>query len=128
MLHHKLQDMRKNRNLTLQQVADRSNHPLSTVSRVFSGETASPGFLLIRDIVYAMDGSLDDLADAKAAPPTPAPQTPAVQLDTSPAKENKTLQVLLICVLSLCCLLLLLVIAALAYDFLNKRVGFFWLD
>lgn len=130
MLHHKLQDMRKKRNLTLQYVADRSGHPLSTVSRVFSGETASPGFIIVRDIVYAMEGSLDDLADAKAATPAPVPQpSTAPNPPSDPvAKENKTLRILLGCFLGLCCLLLLLIIVALVVDFLNRRLGFFWLD
>ena len=34
-----------------------------TVTRIFSGETYAPGIDKLRDIVYAMGGSLDDVLD-----------------------------------------------------------------
>lgn len=65
MLCDELKALREKRKMTNQQISDASGVPLSSVNRVFSGQTDNPGFLLIRDIVVAMKGSLDEIAGIK---------------------------------------------------------------
>lgn len=42
-------------------IAEKKRLSERTVSRIFSGETTAPGIDILRDIVYAMGGSLDDI-------------------------------------------------------------------
>ena len=42
MLHHKLTDLKEKRGLTNQQISNKSGVPLSTVTRVFNGQTDNP--------------------------------------------------------------------------------------
>ena len=65
MLCDDLKALREKRKMTNQQISDASGVPLSSVNRVFSGQTDNPGFLMIRDIVVAMKGSLDEIAGIK---------------------------------------------------------------
>lgn len=65
MLCDELKSLREKRKMTNQQISEASGVPLSSVNRVFSGQTDNPGFLLIRDIVVAMKGSLDEIAGIK---------------------------------------------------------------
>lgn len=65
MLCDDLKALREKRKMTNQQISDASGVPLSSVNRVFSGQTDNPGFLMIRDIVIAMKGSLDEIAGIK---------------------------------------------------------------
>lgn len=65
MLCDELKALREKRKMTNQQISDASGVPLSSVNRVFSGQTDNPGFLLIRDIVVSMKGSLDEIAGIK---------------------------------------------------------------
>lgn len=60
-----LKQLKSQSGLTSQQIADRSGIPLSTVSRILSGETGSPTFLTISALVRAMGGSLDEIAFGK---------------------------------------------------------------
>lgn len=59
MLCHKLSQLKEQRGLTNQQIADISGVPLSTVTRVFNGQTDNPNYRTVADIVIAMHGSLD---------------------------------------------------------------------
>ena len=45
------------------QIAEATGIPESTIKRIFSGDTYAPGIDKLRDIVYAMGGSLDDILD-----------------------------------------------------------------
>lgn len=65
MLCDELKSLREKRKMTNQQISDASGVPLSSVNRVFSGQTDNPGFLMIRDIVIALEGSLDEIAGIK---------------------------------------------------------------
>lgn len=61
MLHIKLTQMKQKRGLTNQQIAEKSKEPLSTVTRVLNGETENPSYRTVVNIVFAMDGSLDEI-------------------------------------------------------------------
>ena len=59
----KLKDLKKRSGMSTKQIADKTNMSERTVTRIFSGETYAPGLDKLRDIVYAMGGSLDDILD-----------------------------------------------------------------
>lgn len=66
MLNDKLKELKDAKGLTVQAISDKSGVPASTVSRILSGQTESPYFANITDMVVAMGGSLDDLVGIKA--------------------------------------------------------------
>lgn len=45
----------------MQQIADKSKVPISTVERILNGKTENPSFDAVTDIVTAMNGSVDVL-------------------------------------------------------------------
>ena len=57
----KLVQMKKASGLTVQQIADQSGVPASTINRMLSGQTEEPTFSNIAKVVKAMNGSLDEL-------------------------------------------------------------------
>lgn len=57
-----LNDLKKQKNLSWQEISDLSNIPQQTIRNVFSGETPNPGINTIIPIVVAMDGSPDEMA------------------------------------------------------------------
>lgn len=59
----KAKELRKRSGMTNKQIAEKANMSERTVTRIFSGETYAPGIDKLRDIVYAMGGSLDDILD-----------------------------------------------------------------
>lgn len=59
----KLKDLKKRSGMSTKQIADKTNMSERTVTRILSGETYAPGIDKLRDIVYAMGGSLDDILD-----------------------------------------------------------------
>lgn len=50
-------------NLSINEISNMTNIPVSTVSRVFSGKTENPSFETIAAIARAMNVSLDELAE-----------------------------------------------------------------
>ena len=61
-----LKELRKQTKMSYKQIADMTNLPERTVSRIFSGDTDNPYADTLHRIVVALDGSLDDiLADTK---------------------------------------------------------------
>ena len=59
----KLKDLKKRSGMSTKQIAEKADMSERTVTRIFSGETYAPGIDKLRDIVYAMGGSLDDILD-----------------------------------------------------------------
>ena len=71
----KLKDLKKRSGMTTKQIADKAKMSERTVTRIFSGDTYAPGIDKLRDIVYAMGGSLDDILDeSDFRVPTPEAQ------------------------------------------------------
>lgn len=56
-----LKQMRIKAGMTLEQVSKKSGVPMSTISRISSGETKDPSFSTIIALVEAMGGNLSDL-------------------------------------------------------------------
>ena len=68
MLLAYLNELKKESKKSLQNIADGCDMPLSTVSRIFSGDTANPTFNNIMSIVTYLGGSLDELAGISSQP------------------------------------------------------------
>ncbi|MBQ2241498.1 MAG: helix-turn-helix transcriptional regulator [Clostridia bacterium] len=81
----KAKELRKRSGMTNKQIAEKANMSERTVTRIFSGETYAPGIDKLRDIVYAMGGSLDDILDESDFR-VPTPMVEALK------NENTTLQ------------------------------------
>ena len=67
MIIDKLTELKNRRNLTNQQISDLSGVPLSTVTRIFNGQTDNPNIQTVADIVSAMGGSVDEILGLKPA-------------------------------------------------------------
>lgn len=63
MLADSLKQMRKTAGMTLEEVSKKSGVPMSTISRISSGETKEPAVTTVMALVKAMGGSMDDLTD-----------------------------------------------------------------
>lgn len=66
-----LKELKKSSGLTLEQIAEKSKVPESTVKRMFSGKNEPSASTLFR-VVYAMGGSLDDILSDTSAVIAPA--------------------------------------------------------
>ena len=62
MILAKLEELKAQKGLTNQQIADLSGVPLSTVTRVFNGQTDNPNIQTLEDIVKGMGVRLKILA------------------------------------------------------------------
>ena len=80
MILAKLQELKAQKNLTNQQIADLSGVPLSTVTRIFNGQTDNPNIQTVEDIVNAMGGSLDEITGIKQVGDKFAPDDNLIQL------------------------------------------------
>lgn len=61
-----LKELKKGKGMTVKQIAEATNLPERTVTRIFSGDTDNPYVDTLYRIVVVLDGSLDDvLADSK---------------------------------------------------------------
>ena len=56
-----LKDLKKQSGMSAKQIAEKTNLPERTVSRIFSGDTANPLMDTLRRIVDVLGGSLDDI-------------------------------------------------------------------
>lgn len=82
MLAHiiaKMKQLKEDKHLTTQQIADRSGIPASTISRILSGQTDNPSFQTVSDIVRAMGGSLDEIFGLRPDPAQEQKHEPAPQ-------------------------------------------------
>lgn len=122
MLCDQLRALKEEKHLTVQQIADRSGVPVSTVSRVLSGQTDNPNFQTVCDIVMAMGGSLDELAGIKPPHEAPTDADSTTRLYNR-IIENKNRWIHRMFVLA--CVLAGILVAVLAIDALNPEVWFF---
>ncbi len=134
----KLKTIKEDKNLTNIEIANLSNIPLATITRVFNGQTPNPTFETISRIAIGMGVSLDELCGLKQsdAPPIPSPIENTLnsysellqekdirikELKEEKERERKDrykITSVLICVV---CFLLVL----LAFDLVNGQLGYF---
>ena len=67
MILAKLKELKAQKGMTNQQIADLSGVPLSTVTRVFNGQTDNPNIQTLEDIVKGMGVTLEDITGIKQA-------------------------------------------------------------
>ena len=71
-----LKELKKKTGMSSKQIAEKTNMSERTISRIFSGDTDAPRMDTLRDIVYALGGSMDDLlAETDFRLPTPQIET-----------------------------------------------------
>lgn len=119
MLVHRLVQLKEKSGLTNQQIADKSGVPLSTVTRVFNGQTDNPNYQTVANIVIAMKGSLDDIEGIER----PCEETPdkVIELyERSIAQKNQYIKLLAI----VCIALVSIIVTVLLIDILNGNIGF----
>lgn len=133
-----LKMIKEEKNLTNAEIANLSNIPLATITRVFSGQTPNPTFETISRIAIGMGVSLDELCGLKQpdAPPIPSPIKNTLdsysellqekdirirELKEEKERERKDrykITSVLICVVGILLLLL-------AFDLINGQLGYF---
>lgn len=125
MITEKLTELKEKSALTNQQIADLSGVPLSTATRIFSGQTDNPSFQTISDIVNVMGGSLDEIVGVNKKTPTPiTPDNPQERLikfyQDALSHKNKWIKTLFICL----CTLVAVMMIILLFDIFNPNIGF----
>ena len=66
MWNENLKTLKKMTGMSVKQIAEKTNLPERTVSRIFSGDTSNPYMTTLIPIVNALGGSLDEIfADTK---------------------------------------------------------------
>lgn len=119
MLHHKLTALKEKTHLTNQQIADRSGVPLSSVTRMMSGQTDNPSYRHVADIVVAMGGSLDELEGIQH-PTEKTPDKVIEMYDNEIKTKDKWIRRLAIA----CTVLTSAFVLVLAADVLIGSIGF----
>lgn len=65
MLTEELKRLKAESGMTAQELSDKSGVPISTVNKILQGQTDSPSFRAVCDMVKAMGGSVDELVGIK---------------------------------------------------------------
>lgn len=110
MLKEDLNELKDNRHMTLQDIADKSGVPLSTVKKIFNGNTRDPGYLSLKPILDVLQ---EDKIETKSNDTTDL-------YERMIKHKNKWIKFLTILSVSLVAIF----IALLIYDLCDLRVGF----
>ena len=126
MLLQKMQEMKDETKMIYQDIANKSGVPLSTVKRIFSGQTPDPGYTSVISIIEAMGGSDDDIKQSNTAQPNNLVPRQSVErlcsiYERSIADKNKLIKALLIIILSMMAVFIFLLV----WDLCNPNIGFF---
>lgn len=119
MLHLKLSKFKDRSGLTNQQIAEKSGVPLSTVTRVFNGQTDNPNYRTVADIVLAIGGSLDEMEGIKQ-PGEVVPDKMLQFYERELENKNKWIKILFLSFLGITAVLVTIVMI----DVLNGGIGF----
>ena len=125
-LFEKIQEMKDETKMTYQDIANKSGVPLSTVKRIFSGQTPDPGYTSVISIIEAMGGSDDDIKQSNTAQfnnsvPRQSVERLCSVYEHSIADKNKLIKALLIILLSIMSVFIFLLV----WDLVNPNIGFF---
>ncbi len=137
MLIQKMQNLKDESQMSYQDIADKSGVPVSTVRRIFSGQTPDPGYTTVLSIIEAMGGSDEDIKNDVSEQQRSDSDTPAQQKNDSVSRQsverlcsvyertiadkNKLIKALLIIVLSMTAIFIFLLV----WDLCNPNIGFF---
>lgn len=127
-LSEKLQELKSQRQMSIQAIADKSGIPIGTVKRIFSGKTTDPGYATVCCILAAMDTPSETAAElykdvaTEAAGSPPATDSRLIDLyERTIETKDKWIRLLLI----LCLALISIFIFILIWDICNPHIGFF---
>ena len=118
MILSKLKELKAEKKLTNQQIADLSGVPLSTVTRIFNGQTDNPNIGTIEDIVNGMGGSIDNITGIKQTDEKFNQDDNLIQLYKDIIRtKDKYIKLLAVALISiLVCLVILLFVDLLVHD------------
>ena len=121
MVIENLNELKRQRGLTNQQIADLSGVPLSTITRVFSGQTESPGFQTISDIVTALGGSLDEVGGLTEKRDSGVISEKLIEVYESLIRRNeKKIRALFISL----CVMVVVLLGIVVFDILSGNIGY----
>lgn len=80
MILGKLKELKDAKHLTNQRISDLSGVPLSTVTRVFNGQTDNPNIGTVEDIAKGMGVTLEDITGIKQVEEKFSPDDNLIQL------------------------------------------------
>ena len=126
MLADYLKLLKNKKNLTNQELADLSGVPVGTINRIMAGQTDNPNFQTVCDIVFALDGSFDELEGIllRSGNPERSGSVNAEEMlmfRKLISTKDKWIHRLFICL----CALILFILSVFVLDLLNPSVGFF---
>ena len=124
MLSTRLKELKDQRKLTNQQLSDLSGVPVGTINRIMAGQTDTPSFQTVCDMVMAMGGSLDELAGIQT-PGGGEPSPPGEDLIRLYERTIEGKEKWLYRLFFLCCVLVAVLLGVLIYDLTHPMVGFF---
>lgn len=119
-MNHRLTQLKEKSGLTNQQIADKSGVPLSTVTRVFNGQTDNPTYRTIADIVIAMGGSLDSMEGIEHHSQEKTPDKLVDLYERELEHKNRMIRILFYSLLAVASVFILIVLI----DVLNGHIGF----
>lgn len=130
-LSEKLQELKYQRQMSIQTISDKSGIPIGTVKRIFSGKTTDPGYTTVCCILAAMDAPSENAAElykdvaTEVAGSPPADDSRLIDLyERTIETKDKWIRLLLI----LCLILVSIFIFILIWDICNPNIGFFSLS
>ena len=80
MILSKLKEIKTQKKLTNQQISDLSGVPLSTITRIFNGQTDNPNIETVEEIAKGMGVSLEDITGIKQIEEKYNPDDSLIQL------------------------------------------------
>lgn len=118
MILAKLKELKAEKKLTNQQIADLSKVPLSTVTRIFNGQTDNPNIQTLEDIVNGMGVSIEEITGIKQVQEKFSPDDNLIQLYKDMLKtKDKYIKILSSVLIGiLVCLIILLFVDLLVHD------------
>lgn len=132
MFTKKMQELKNETQMTYQDIADKSGVPVSSVRRIFSGQTPDPGYASVHAIIEAMGGTIDDEEEKKEKEienniqQKDSVSRQSVEMlcsvyEHAISDKNKMIKALLIIVLSMMAIFIFLLV----WDLCNPNIGFF---
>lgn len=123
MLYKRLQELKDRSGMSYQEISDKSDVPLPTVKRIFSGQTPDPGYSSVIAIIKALNGSIDDIQEVMRENSRSAAITQKVcsVYEKNIHEKNQLIKFLLIISISMTAIFIFLLV----WDFFNPNIGFF---
>ena len=128
MLLQKIQTLKDESKMSYQDIADKSGVPLSTVKRIFSGQTPDPGYTSVIAIIEAMGGSDEDIKAESEPAHKPADfvsRQSVERLCSVYEKSLKDKRKLIVALLTIVLTMTAIFIFLLVWDLCNPNIGFF---